>query len=136
MTTNIRFCLSNDPFKWDFIALKMNLISISKRIVDMVVVNDVVYAPRCYYTCGHTIFMIRRYCIKAVSKAINSRALTSEKPCINMEFHAPFTHRFLTYHMQDSGQYSIDKEEASSLQLKLSIKRFTKSYADSDIVKK
>ena len=55
-------------------------------------------------------------------KAINSRALTSEKPCINMEFHAPLKRRFLTFHMQDSGQYSINTEDASSLQLKLSIK--------------
>ena len=57
-------------------------------------------------------------------KAINSRALTSKKPCINKEFHAPFPHRSLTFHMQDSGQYSINTintEEASSLQLKLSI---------------
>ena len=38
--------------------------------------------------------------------------------------------------MQDSGQYSINTEEASRLQLKLSIKQFGKSYADSDIVKK
>ena len=58
-------------------------------------------------------------------KAINSRALTSQNPCINMEFHAPLKHRFLTFHMQDSGQYSINTEEASSLQLKLSIKWFT-----------
>ena len=58
-------------------------------------------------------------------KAINSRAITSQKPCINMEFHVPLNHRFLTFHMQDSGQYSINTEEASSLQLKLSIKRFT-----------
>ena len=38
-------------------------------------------------------------------KAFNSRALTSEKPCINTEFHAPLMHRYLTFHMQDSGQY-------------------------------
>ena len=67
-------------------------------------------------------------------KAINSCALTSQKLCINMEFHAPLKHRFLAFHTQDSGQYSMNTEEASSLQLKLSIKRFT--YADSDIVKK
>ena len=62
---------------------------------------------------------------KAVPKAFNSRALTSEKPCINMEFHVPLMHRYLTFHMQDSGQYSINTEEASRLQLKLSIKQFT-----------
>ena len=44
-------------------------------------------------------------------------------------------HRPVTFHMQDSGQYSINTEEASSLQLKLSIKQLRKSYADSDIVK-
>ena len=58
-------------------------------------------------------------------KAFNSRALTSEKPCINMEFHAPLMHRYLTFHMQDSGQYFINTEEASCLQLKLSIKQLT-----------
>ena len=62
---------------------------------------------------------------KAVPKAFNSRALTSEKPCINKAFHLPLMHRYLTFHMQDSGQYSIITEEASRLQLKLSIKQFT-----------
>ena len=59
---------------------------------------------------------------KAVPKAINSCALTSQKPCINKEFHVSLMHRFLTFHMQDSGQYSISTEAASSLHLKLSIK--------------
>ena len=69
-------------------------------------------------------------------KAFNSRASTSEKPCINKEFHLPLVHRYFTFHMQGSGQYSINTEEASRLQLKLSIKQFGKSCADSDIVKK
>ena len=69
--------------------------------------------------------IIRHYCIKAVPKAFNSRALTSEKPCINKAYHVPLTHRYLTFHMQDSGQYPINTEEASRLQLKLSIKQFT-----------
>ena len=34
-------------------------------------------------------------------------------------------HRYLTFRMQDSGEYSINAEEASRLQLKLSIKQFT-----------
>ena len=37
----------------------------------------------------------------------------------------PLMHRYLTFHMQDSGQNSINTEEASRLQLKLSIKEFT-----------
>ena len=68
-------------------------------------------------------------------KAIYSRALTSQKPCINMEFHAALKHRFLTFHMQDSGQYSINTEES----VKFAVDRLNglrKSYADSDIVKK
>ena len=48
----------------------------------------------------------------------------------------PLMHRSLAFHMQDSGQYSISTEAASSLQLKLSINSLRKSYADSDIVKK
>ena len=69
-------------------------------------------------------------------KTFNSRALTSEKPCINKKFHLPLMHRYLTFHMQDSGQYFIKTEEASRLQLKPSIKQFGMSYADSDIAKK
>ena len=41
MTTSVRFCLSYDPLKLDFIALKMSFISIRKCIVDTDVVNDV-----------------------------------------------------------------------------------------------
>ena len=41
MTTSVRFCLSFDPLKWDFIALKINIISKGKRSVDSCVVNDV-----------------------------------------------------------------------------------------------
>ena len=62
---------------------------------------------------------------KAVPKALNSRALTSEKPCMNKALHVPFMHRYLNLHMQDSGQYSINTEEALRLQLKLSIEQFT-----------
>ena len=38
---NVLFCLSYDPLKWHFIAFKMNIISIRKRICDKVVVNNV-----------------------------------------------------------------------------------------------
>ena len=41
MTTSVRFCLSYEPLKWDFIAFKMKIISLRKRIVDTDVVNDV-----------------------------------------------------------------------------------------------
>ena len=45
MTTSVRFCLSYTegfgPLKWDFVAFKMNIISIRKRIADTDVVNDV-----------------------------------------------------------------------------------------------
>ena len=45
-------------------------------------------------------------------------------------------HRYLTFHMHDSGQYLVNTEEASRLQLKLSINSLRKINADSDIVKK
>ena len=73
----------------------------------------------------HQLHRIITVIAKAVPKAFNSHALTSEKPCINKEFHPPSMHRYLTFHMQDSGQSSINTEEASCLQLKLSIKQFT-----------
>ena len=40
MTTSARFCLSYDPLKYDFIAFKMSVISIRKRVVDTNVIND------------------------------------------------------------------------------------------------
>ena len=39
MITSVRFFLSYDPLKWDFIAFKMSIISIRKCIVDIDVVN-------------------------------------------------------------------------------------------------
>ena len=41
LTTSLRFCISNDPLKWDSIAFKMSIILIRKRIVDTDVVNDI-----------------------------------------------------------------------------------------------
>ena len=60
---------------------------------------------------------------KAVPYGINSFALTSEKPCIYKEFQGPLVHGSVTFHIQDSGQYSLNTEEVLSLQLKLSIKQ-------------
>ena len=65
-TTSVRFCLSYDPLKLGFITFKMDNISRRKRIIDIDIVNDVMSTvlyttPKCYYTCGHTIFMTRRY---------------------------------------------------------------------------
>ena len=44
MTTRVRFCLSYDPLKRDFIAFRMNIISVRKCIVDTDVFNDVTCA--------------------------------------------------------------------------------------------
>ena len=41
MTSNVRACLSYDPFKWDFIAFELKMISMRKRTVDTIIVNDV-----------------------------------------------------------------------------------------------
>ena len=46
MTTTVRFYLSYDPLKWDFIFFKMNITSIRKRIADMDVVNDLRVRPK------------------------------------------------------------------------------------------
>ena len=58
MTMSVRFFLSYDPLKLDFIAFKMDNISRRKHIADMDIVNEVsVYVPKCYYLRGHMIFM-------------------------------------------------------------------------------
>ena len=49
MITSVKFFLSYGPLKQDFIAFKMNILSIRKRVLDMYVVNDITcYAPKCY----------------------------------------------------------------------------------------
>ena len=58
MSTTVRFCLSFDPLKRDFIVFKMNDILRRKRHVDTDICQwRYMYAPKCYYTCDHTIFM-------------------------------------------------------------------------------
>ena len=54
---SVKFYLSYDPLKWDFIAFKMNNISRRKRIVDMDVVSDVTCMRQSHNMCGHIIFM-------------------------------------------------------------------------------
>ena len=46
ITTSVRFCLSYDPLNWDFIAFKLNIISLRKRIFDMDFVNNDVTCTR------------------------------------------------------------------------------------------
>ena len=57
MIISVRFCLSYDPLKCDFIALKRNNQQIRKDIVDTDVVNAVTYSRQSVITCDHTIFM-------------------------------------------------------------------------------
>ena len=54
MTTSVRFCLSYDPWKRDFIALKMNISSMWKHIVDTDVVNDDTHTRQS--VIAHTVF--------------------------------------------------------------------------------
>ena len=44
MTMSVVFCLSYDPLKWDFITFKLNIISIRKCYIEMVIVSDDSYA--------------------------------------------------------------------------------------------
>ena len=41
MTTSVRFCLSYDPLKRDFISFKMNNISVRKCTADTDVISDI-----------------------------------------------------------------------------------------------
>ena len=50
MTTSVRFCLSHDPLKWDFIAFKMNISIMRKRTFDTDVVNDVTHTRQSVIT--------------------------------------------------------------------------------------
>ena len=61
MTTSVRFCLSYDPLKCDSIALKINIVSIRKHIVDTEVLNDITSGRQSIITRDHTIYMTQRY---------------------------------------------------------------------------
>ena len=55
--TSVRFCLSHDHFKLDFIVFKVDIISIENATLSRLSLWCYMYAPKCYVTCGHTIFM-------------------------------------------------------------------------------
>ena len=60
MTTSVRFCLSYDPLKWDYINFKVNITSVRH-----VLMTQTLSMSQCYYVyapkCGHVIFMTRHY---------------------------------------------------------------------------
>ena len=60
MTTSVRFCLSYDCLKWDFITFKVDIIS--KENIKLSRTASWCYVPvtKCYVTCGLTIFMTWR----------------------------------------------------------------------------
>ena len=63
MTTSVRFCLSYDRFKLDFIVcfFKVDTISVENTTLSWTSLWRYMFAPKCYVTCGHTIFMTWRY---------------------------------------------------------------------------
>ena len=52
--TSVRFCLSYDSFKLNLIVFKVDIISIENATLSL---RRYMYVPKCYVTCGHTIFM-------------------------------------------------------------------------------
>ena len=69
-------------------------------------------------------------------KAINSRALTNQKPCINMEFHVPLKHKFILFICKIQGNTPSIKKKCQVCSRSYRLNGLRKSYADSDIVKK
>ena len=60
MTRSVWFCLSYDCFKWDFVALKVETISIENITLSRTASWRYAPVTKCYVTCGHTIFMAWR----------------------------------------------------------------------------
>ena len=50
MITSVRFCLSYDRFKLDFIVFKMDIISIENATLSRTLLWHYMYAPKCYVT--------------------------------------------------------------------------------------
>ena len=87
MIISVRFCLSYDPLKWDFMAFKMNIISIRKYIADTDVVNDVTFLYRSVIPCVVLrLFMTRCYLLNNSHVVINPvlvlRQLCPKKQCL------------------------------------------------------
>ena len=57
MTTSVRFCLSYDPFKLDFIAFKIDNCSTENAWLTWTSLWRYLFPPKCYVMCGHTIFI-------------------------------------------------------------------------------
>ena len=55
MTTSVRFCLSYDRFKLEFIAFKVDIISIENNVVRDVFMRYT-YVPKCYLTWSYNIY--------------------------------------------------------------------------------
>ena len=55
ITTSVRFCLSYDHFKLDFIIFKVDSISIENSALSRMLLWHYMYEPKGYATCGHTI---------------------------------------------------------------------------------
>ena len=89
MATSVTFFLSYDPLKLDFIAVKMN-----KDTHFWHGRCQWRYAPKCYYTCGHTIFMAWRYPLNnsyviwrnSDSHSVNASIIWLEYETFNMFF--------------------------------------------------
>ena len=61
MTTSVRFCLSYDPLKWDFVTFKMNIMSVRKCTIVSCAVHDVTCTHQNVMTYGQLIFLIQHY---------------------------------------------------------------------------
>ena len=57
MSTSVSFCLSYDHLKLNLTAFKVNVISIENATLSQTSLLRYMYAPKCYVTCGHTVFM-------------------------------------------------------------------------------
>ena len=61
MIKSVRFCLSYDPFKLDFIVFKVDIISTENAMLSWSSLWCYIYVPKCYVRCGHTIYMTQHY---------------------------------------------------------------------------
>ena len=85
MTTRVRFCLSYDCFKWGFIALKDDIISIENITLSRTASWRYAPVTKFYVTCGHTIFMTWRYPLILTQRAYIGNG---EKSCfIQQQIH-------------------------------------------------
>ena len=75
MITCVRFCLSYNPFKLEFIAFKFDSCSTKNAWLTWTSSWRYLFPPKCYITCGYTIFITWSYPLNMINYILHYRII-------------------------------------------------------------